>query len=70
VATFAATTTADRVDASDGRLSLREAMDRGNARAGGDTIVFGQAIEGKTVTLTGGQLTLTDAGPRRQSPPG
>jgi hypothetical protein len=63
VVTFAATTTADRVDASDRRPSVGEAVEQANARAGADTIGFGQAIEGKTLIPTGD-------GSRRQAPPG
>jgi hypothetical protein len=60
MSTSIVTTTADRVDASDGRLSLREAVQRANAATGADTIRFGPAVEGRTLALMGGQLTLTD----------
>ena len=45
--------------ANDGKLSLREAVAQANATAGADTIVFASALEGKTLTLTGGELVLT-----------
>jgi CSLREA domain-containing protein len=58
--TFVVTTTADRVDADDGRLSLREAVQQANAGPGADTIRFAPAVAGGTLVLTGGQLVLTD----------
>ena len=60
MATFTVTTAADRVDAGDGVLSLREAAQRANATAAADTIVFANALEGRTLTLTRGQLNLTN----------
>jgi CSLREA domain-containing protein len=59
MATFTVTTAADTVDAGDGALSLREAIQRANATDAADTIVFADALEGRTLTLTQGQLTLT-----------
>ena len=56
MATFTVTTTADVVNATDGKLSLREAVAQANATAAADTIVFGSAIEGRTLVLTGGEL--------------
>jgi hypothetical protein len=56
MATFTVTTTADVVNATDGKLSLREAMAQANATAAADTIVFGSAVEGRTLVLTGGEL--------------
>jgi Peptidase M10 serralysin C terminal/RTX calcium-binding nonapeptide repeat (4 copies) len=56
VATFTVTTAADVVNAGDGVLSLREAVAQANAAA--DTIRFAAAVEGRTLVLTGGQLTL------------
>ena len=53
------TTPADVIDPSDGKLSLREAVARANASSGADTIVFAASIEGMTLTLTQGELTLT-----------
>ena len=58
MATFTVTTTADVVSASDGVLSLREAVTQANATAVADTIVFAPFVEGQTLTLTGGELTL------------
>ncbi len=55
------TTADDVVDASDGVLSLREAVDAANARAGADTITFDAGLDGATLTLVGGALaTITD----------
>jgi hypothetical protein len=59
MATFTVTTTADVVNATDGKLSLREAVAQANAAATADMIVFGSAIEGKTLVLTGGELAVT-----------
>ena len=56
--TFTVTTTADLVDPNDGELSLREAVARANATTTPDTIVFGGAVEGQTLTLSGGELVL------------
>jgi hypothetical protein len=58
MATFTVTTAADVVDASDGVLSLREAVRQANATGGEDTILFTRALEGRTLTLTRGQLEL------------
>ena len=44
--------------ASDGKLSLREAVTQANATTAADTIVFASGLEGKTLTLTGGELVL------------
>ena len=57
-ATFTVTTAADVVDAADGVLSLREAVAAANATAAADTIRFAEALEGRTLTLTQGQLSL------------
>ena len=55
------TTADDVVDANDGVLSLREAVDTANARAGADTITFDPGLAGATLTLVGGGLaTITD----------
>jgi predicted outer membrane repeat protein len=56
--TFTVTTAADVVDAGDGVLSLREAVAAANATAAADTILFANPLEGQTLTLTQGQLTL------------
>ncbi|MEX0270185.1 DUF4347 domain-containing protein [Leptolyngbyaceae cyanobacterium UHCC 1019] len=61
LATYTVTTTNDVVDAGDGVLSLREAIDQANASVGvADTIDFN--LSG-TITLDSqlGQLTLTDS---------
>ena len=57
MATFTVTTP-DDVVASDGKLSLREAVTQANATTAADTIVFASGLEGKTLTLTGGELVL------------
>jgi Ca2+-binding RTX toxin-like protein len=59
MATFTVTTVADVVDAGDGELSLREAVQQANATAAEDTILFANALEGRVLTLTQGQLTLS-----------
>jgi Ca2+-binding RTX toxin-like protein len=59
MATFTVTTAADAVDAGDRVLSLREAVQQANSTAAADTILFANALEGRTLTLTQGQLTLT-----------
>ena len=51
-------TTASDVVASDGLRSLREAVTLANATPGADTIVFAPALEGRTLTLTQGELVL------------
>lgn len=60
MATLTVTTAADMVDAGDGQLSLREAVQQANATGTADTIVFANALEGWTLTLTQGQLTLSE----------
>lgn len=57
MATFTVTTARDVV-ADDGVRSLREAVAAANATPGADTIVFLSALEGRTLTLTHGELTL------------
>jgi Ca2+-binding RTX toxin-like protein len=59
MATFTVTTAADVVDAGDGVLSLREAVQRANATAAADAIRFTAGLEGQTLTLSGGQLTVS-----------
>ena len=59
MATFTVTTAVDAVDADDGRLSLREAVQAANGTAAADRIVFVDPLEGATLTLTQGQLDLT-----------
>ena len=58
MAAFTVTTSTDIVDANDGVLSLREAVVQANATAAADTIQFANALEGQTLTLTGGELVL------------
>ena len=53
MATFTVTTSCRRGEASDGKLSLREAVTQANATAAADTIVFASGLEGKTLVLTG-----------------
>ena len=60
MAIFMVTTALDVVNAGDGVLSLREAVQRANATGAPDTIVFANALEGRTLTLTQGQLTLSE----------
>ena len=55
--TFTVTTAADVV-ANDGELSLREAVASANATAAPDTINFDAVLEGTTLLLSGGELTL------------
>ncbi|MCB1884215.1 MAG: hypothetical protein KDG89_09495, partial [Geminicoccaceae bacterium] len=57
---FVVTTADDVVDAGDGVLSLREAVEAANARAGADTITFADGLKGGEVVLTGGALGVTD----------
>jgi lysophospholipase L1-like esterase len=54
------TTTSDVVDSTDGVTSLREAVAYANSHAGADTITFDSSLTGKTITLTAGELDLTD----------
>ena len=56
MATFTVTTAADRVDTGDGALSLREAVARANATDAADTVRFAEALDGRTLTPTRGQL--------------
>ncbi|MFO1036545.1 MAG: right-handed parallel beta-helix repeat-containing protein [Geminicoccaceae bacterium] len=59
MATFTVTTSADSVSATDGKLSLREALTLANANPDADTITFAAELEGKTIQLTKGQLDIT-----------
>ena len=58
MATITVTTAADVV-ANDGVRSLREAVAAANGTPEADTIVFLSALEGQTLTLTGGELVLS-----------
>lgn len=60
MATFTVNTAADAVDAGDGLLSLREAVAAANATAAADTIRFADALDGRRLTLTQGQLVLNE----------
>lgn len=55
LAIFTVTSTADA-----GPGSLRQAILDSNAAAGADTINFAAAVQGATISLTSGQLTVTD----------
>ena len=67
MATITVTTAADVV-ANDGVRSLREAVALANATAGADTIVFSSSLEGRTLTLTQGELVLTPRRHHRRRP--
>ena len=54
------TTASDVVDANDGVTSLREAVAYANSNSGADTIRFAANLAGQTITLTNGELQLTD----------
>ncbi|MFO1038438.1 MAG: CSLREA domain-containing protein [Geminicoccaceae bacterium] len=60
MATFTVTTLDDTVDANDGKLSLREALTAANANTDADNITFAAALEGGKVTLSQGQLQITN----------
>ena len=53
------TTPVDVVAPGDGKLSLREAITQANGSSGLDKIVFAANIEGTTLTLTQGELAVT-----------
>lgn len=57
MATLTVTTTADRFDAGDGVLFLREAVAWATDAA--VTVRFAAALEGRALTLAHGRLTLT-----------
>jgi hypothetical protein len=58
MAIFTVTTADDVVDAGDGVLSLREAVAQSNITTTVDTIQFAATLEGQTLVLSGGELTL------------
>ena len=62
MATYTVDIASDVVDGnySAGHLSLREAINEANAAAGADTINFDASLAGQTITLTGGELALTN----------
>ncbi len=57
---FVVTSTADTIDANDGVITLREAINAANAKAGADTISFNLGSGAHTITLTNGQLHILD----------
>jgi hypothetical protein len=58
---YVVTDTRDVVDPSDGLLSLREAITAANANtAAGDSISFALPSRNREITLTAGQLNITD----------
>ena len=54
------TTLIDIVDASDGVLSLREAITTANLMPGDDQITFAEDLEGGTLTLSQSELVISD----------
>jgi serpin B len=60
VASVVVTTTSDVVDPNDGLTSLREAIAYANAHPGNDTIAFAVDLPGDFITLTAGELEITD----------
>ena len=58
MAIYTVDTTADIVDAGDGVLSLREALALADATEAADTILFADAVQGRTIVLAGSQLTV------------
>ncbi len=53
------TSTADTVNASDGVVTLREALTQANDDTATDTITFDSSLAGQTVFLTSGALQVT-----------
>lgn len=60
MADFLITTLDDVIDATDGVLSLREALAAANQNAAADRISFDAALAGGTLILTQGSLTITE----------
>jgi CSLREA domain-containing protein len=61
MANFTVNTTADENDGINvGGISLREAVDAANATAEADTISFDTSLSGQTITLTNGELLITN----------
>jgi len=60
MATITVTTGVDLVDASDGELSLREAIIEANSTASADQIVLDEALRGMTLVLGRSLPTVTD----------
>jgi parallel beta-helix repeat protein len=63
MATFTVTTASDENDGGTGGsgLSLREALTLANSSSGADTINFAQSLSGQTISLTLGELVITDS---------
>lgn len=59
MAYIAVTTQFDVVDPFDGQTSLREAVTQANGTAEADIIKFVLTLEGQTLVLTGGELSVT-----------
>ena len=57
--TLIVTTAADVTNPGDGQLSLREALAIANGTTALDAIGFAPSLEGQTLVLTGGQLTVS-----------
>src|SRR4051812_10865778 len=57
--TLTVTTLNDAVDPGDHVLSLREAVTQANATPEPDTIQFASTLEGQTLVLYGGELTVS-----------
>ncbi|MEM9657601.1 MAG: choice-of-anchor Q domain-containing protein, partial [Planctomycetota bacterium] len=55
------TTTDDELNFLNSEVSLREAIALANGSAGLDTITFANALSGRSIMLTRGELTLTEA---------
>src|SRR5262249_59652818 len=64
-------TTAGGAGSGPGELSLRQAVNLANVLTGADTIAFSSLFDTpQTITLTGGQLTLTDTATTTITGPG
>jgi hypothetical protein len=59
MAALTVTTYYDWVDPADKVLSLREAVTQANATPEPDTIQFASTLEGQTLVLYGGELTVS-----------
>ena len=60
VGSLVVTTALDVFDPNDGLTSLREAVDYANTHVGDDVITFDSSLAGQTITLTNGELDITD----------
>ena len=60
---YVVTSAADRLDTvfDPANLTLRDAVAEANANPGADTITFDPNLSGKTITLTLGELVITDS---------